>query len=295
MPYLRRPAATLFFDEVGRGTPVVTTHGYLENGSYWGRTGVSAALANAGFRVIDLDLRGHGRSTPEDSDPGYTVEHLADDIGALADALDLPRFHLLTHAMGGMAGLRFAMDHGQRLLSLVSTDTASATFPIDEYCDPKWEVEAFPSDLTVPGAGIFAEFLCQHRSAKEVLDSLRQQPEGHLLAPYFNRFDQNEDPQRCWRWVEEIYAVNNLEHCGAFACSFFSDADPQIARLKGIRCPSLVVVGEHDELLRKPSDLVAQSIPGAKLQVLEGLGHMIAIEDPHRTIRVVRDFLVSVT
>jgi pimeloyl-ACP methyl ester carboxylesterase len=136
MPYFRRPGAKLFFDDVGVGVPIITMHGFIENGSYWGRTGVSGSLADAGYRVVDMDLRGHGRSVPEGDDSGYTVARVAEDIGGLAEALNLPSFHLLTHAAGGMAGLRYAMKHSDRVLSLISTDTSSASFPLDTYCDP---------------------------------------------------------------------------------------------------------------------------------------------------------------
>ena len=92
MPYLQRPGAHLFYDIAGHGTTtILTTHGLTHCGAYWSRTGVSAALAEAGFRVVDLDLRGHGRSVPiEGEDPGYTVEHVAADIGAIARHLGGP-------------------------------------------------------------------------------------------------------------------------------------------------------------------------------------------------------------
>jgi pimeloyl-ACP methyl ester carboxylesterase len=291
VPYFHRPGATLFFDDVGAGEPIITTHGFIENGSYWGRTGVSGALANAGYRVIDMDIRGHGRSVPEGDDPGYAVARVAEDIGALADALNLSRFHLLTHAAGGMAGLRYAIEDSDRLLSLISTDTASATFPMDDYCDPRWDQGPFPTDVKVPGAGVMAAFLLHHKSFHEVLASLRREPNGHLLAPYFNRFDANPKPQRCWHWAEEIYAVNNLMSCAQFARSFFVDPNPQAQALRQIRCPNLVLVGEHDVLLLRPSELIARCVPQAEYQVLKGLGHMTAIEDPQTVTRAILAFL----
>lgn len=291
MPYFHRPGARLFFDDTGHGVPVITTHGFLENGSYWGRTGVSAALAEAGFRVIDLDMRGHGRSMPEGLDPGYDVQDVADDIGALADALSVQAFHLVTHATGGMAGLRFAMTHSDRLLSLVASDTSAATFPMDPYCEPQWDDQPFPAGVAVPGAGFMADWLLERGSLHQVLAALRRTSEGHLLAPYFNRFDVRPDAERCWQWADEIYAVNHLPHCAAFARSFFADADPCTAGLRRIACPTLVLVGEHDVLLRRPADQIARCVPGAALQVLAGLGHMTAIEDPQRTIDALTTFL----
>ncbi|MBK7250753.1 MAG: alpha/beta hydrolase [Gammaproteobacteria bacterium] len=98
MPYLNRPDAKVFFDDLGSGEPIITMHGFIENGSYWSRTGVSGALAAAGYRVIDMDMRGHGRSVPEGARPSYTAESVVEDISGLADQLGLKRFHLLTHA-----------------------------------------------------------------------------------------------------------------------------------------------------------------------------------------------------
>ena len=142
MPYFTRGDVALYYDDTGRGDAIITTHGGCENGSYWGLTGVTARLAET-HRVIDLDMRGHGRSWVYSEDKGYDVDSLADDIEQLADHLGLERFHLLTHATGGMVGLRYAMTRSERLLSLMSTDTGSATLPTDRYADPEFE-EAVP-------------------------------------------------------------------------------------------------------------------------------------------------------
>jgi pimeloyl-ACP methyl ester carboxylesterase len=86
MPYLARETAKIFYDDLGEGPLVVTTHGVCENGSYWGRTGVSQRLADAGYRVADMDMRGHGRSVPTGEPKGYDVETIASDIGALTSS-----------------------------------------------------------------------------------------------------------------------------------------------------------------------------------------------------------------
>ncbi|HNC70556.1 MAG TPA: alpha/beta fold hydrolase, partial [Pseudomonadales bacterium] len=185
MPYLKRNDASVFFDDTGgRGEAIVTLHGFIENGSYWGRTGVSGALADAGYRVIDMDMRGHGRSVPEGANPGYSIESVAADIGALADLLGLQRFHLLTHATGGMAALRYAMDHSERLLSITSSDTSSATIPLDKYCGPEWDEQPVPMDdpdiLSVAeyNAGMLAAF----PNFAEMFRRLREDPANHPLA-----------------------------------------------------------------------------------------------------------------
>lgn len=294
MPYLNRPDAKVFFDVTGSGEPIITLHGFIENGSYWSRPGVSGALAAAGYRVIDMDMRGHGRSVPEGDKSSYTVESVIADIGALADQLGLKRFHLLTHATGGMAGLRFAMDHSERLLSLTSSDTASATIPMDKYCGPEWDDSPVPPDPEVISVADYNVGLLEsHRDFHDMMVRLRQNIDSHQLSPFLNRFNFNADPERCWRQVEEIFAVNNPRLCAAFAREFYADHDPRTAGLKRIQCPNLVLVGEHDIYQRKPSEQIVRCVPQGELIVLEGLGHMIAIEDPVRVTALVLKFLRS--
>jgi pimeloyl-ACP methyl ester carboxylesterase len=287
VPYLERPGARIFYDEVGTGPAILTTHGVCENGSYWSRTGVSGALAEAGYRVVDIDMRGHGRSTPEGPEPGYDVERIAGDFGAVADQLGLERFHLLTHATGGMAGLRYAMHHSDRLLSLMSTDTGSATVPVDAYCEPEWDEEEI-APLDSSAAAPMAEGYEQY-SVHQLLEAARQ-GDGE---PFLNRLNANPDPERCWRWVEEILSVGNPLYYAAFQRSFYTDPDPKVKLLRGIRCPNLVLLGEHDVMFVKPSELLARCLPDVRHVVLDGLGHMLAIEDPERTAAELLRFLES--
>lgn len=293
MPYLQRGDTLLHFDVTGSGAPVITTHGWIENGSYWGRTGVSAALAQAGFQVADLDLRGHGRSVASGSGPvDYGVEAIIADIAALADALGFERFHLLTHATGGMAGALYAMRHHRRLLSLVLTDCSSATMPSDKYAGPEWDDQPFPAGRgrNPPGTGM-AAMVRAAGNFNQLVAQARADPDGHPLSRFFLGFAGNVDPDRCWRWTEQIYAVNNLGACADFAEGFFRDPDPMTQALRLIACPTLVMVGEQDVFLRKSCDMLARNIPGARLRVLAGLGHMLAIEDPARTIEELLEFL----
>jgi len=290
MPYLPRPGAHLFYDIVGDGeTTILTTHGFTHCGAYWSRTGVSSALADAGFRVVDMDLRGHGRSVPvEGQDPGYTVESVAADIGALASHLGVERFHLLTHATGGMAGLRFAMDEPKRLLSLASTDTGSATAPSDKFSDPDYE-GAYPAPFEPPFDNPAVAGL-EELNVHELIQRARE-GDGR---PFQLGFATNEDPERCWRWVEDIRGSSNPVHVAAFGRHFFNDLDPQIARLKKISCPNLVLLGELDEMFIKPAQLLARHLPQVEHEVVAGRGHMLAIEDPAGTASTLLRFFRSV-
>jgi pimeloyl-ACP methyl ester carboxylesterase len=286
MPYLELESARIYYDQIGEGPAIFTTHGVTENGSYWSRTGVSQRLADAGYRVIDTDMRGHGRSVPIGDAPGFDVETVASDFGALADHLGVDRFHLLTHATGGMAGLRYAMHHHERLLSLMSTDTGSATAPNDRFCAPEYDDHVY--EKTDPSGNPMA-LAYERMSMQEMLRRAREGDGG----PFLNRLNANPDPDRVWRWTEEILSTGNPVYYAAFMRSFYDDPDPRVAQLRQISCPCLVLLGEYDVMFIKPSELLARTIPNVKHVVLDGLGHMTAIEDPERTSRALLTFLAE--
>lgn len=299
MPYLKQPGGTIFFDDTGgSGSPIITTHGFIENGSYWTITGVTDALVNAGYRVINMDLRAHGKSIPSEANPDYSVEAVVQDILALADTLGFEKFHLLTHATGGIVGSRFAMAHANRLHSFIATCTASATKLVVDYAHLDWDDKEIPvqdtsksTELKTVKSNALTELLRSGISFNQLVADLRADPKNHILGIFFKGFKRNKNPERCWRLVEQIYATNNPIICADFADEFFLDPDPQIKKLRQINCPTMVMVGELDYLMIKFCKQLARNIPNAKYVVLDKVGHMTAIEDPENTSAFILDFL----
>lgn len=95
------------------GTPVILLHGFPDASFGWDRQ--IAALAEAGFRVIAPDQRGYNLSDKPKGIPNYQMDLLVADILALADALGLPRFHLVGHDWGALVSWSLAARHPQRV------------------------------------------------------------------------------------------------------------------------------------------------------------------------------------
>lgn len=283
MPYLWRHNHGIFFDDRGSGPAIITCHGYAESGMYWSRTGVSDGLVAAGYRVIDMDMRGHGRSVPIGDDPGYHPDVVAADFGALADHLGLGRFHILAHATSGHSALRYAFAHGERLLSLMATNTGSAPDARDEYTRPEYDDVLLP----IPEPRPRGRTPSPSRSVAENMVAARAGDGGQFL----NRLNANPDPDRCWQWTTEILTSGNPEYKREFGRLFYLDANTYARRLQQIRCPCLVLLGEHDVKFIKPSEQLARCIPGAEHVVMPGLGHMLAIEQPQATLAELLRFL----
>lgn len=98
------------------GEPLILVHGW-DCSSYWWHH-IIDPLAQAGYRVIAYDLKGHGFSA---SDPGrdYTVRGFSGDLAALAQALDLPAHHVAAFSLGAFVALQYAYDHPEHVRSLV--------------------------------------------------------------------------------------------------------------------------------------------------------------------------------
>jgi pimeloyl-ACP methyl ester carboxylesterase len=112
--------ARLFYELHGRdaGSPVVLVHGFASDYQLnWVGTRWQETLVGAGYRVIGLDCRGHGRSDKPHDPAAYGIEVMAADVRRLLDELDVPAAHYLGYSMGARIGLQLALDSSERLRS----------------------------------------------------------------------------------------------------------------------------------------------------------------------------------
>lgn len=115
------------YDLVGDDSrPVVCmTHSLASDGGMWAEQ--VPALLDGGFRVLRLDMRGHGGSDPAGG--SYTMSQMAADVAAVLDALGIDKVHYIGLSIGGMIGQAFALEHQPRLLSAMWCDTMPQTPP----------------------------------------------------------------------------------------------------------------------------------------------------------------------
>ena len=109
--YVVHDGARLWWESFGAGRPLVLLHGGLSNSEVWGDQ--VPALVRAGYRVILIDSRGHGRSS-RDERP-YTYERMAADVVAVLDDRRIPRASILGWSDGAIIGLVMAMKTPERV------------------------------------------------------------------------------------------------------------------------------------------------------------------------------------
>lgn len=128
MPFTRGSGVRIRYYVAGRGDPVVLIHGYGASvETNWRMSGCFEALARQ-YRVIAMDLRGHGRSEKPLRPRAYSVPQLAEDVLAVMDAEGIGSARLVGYSMGGMVALHLLIEFPERVVAAVIGGMGS-TFP----------------------------------------------------------------------------------------------------------------------------------------------------------------------
>jgi 3-oxoadipate enol-lactonase len=252
----------LYYDLVGpEHAPVlVITHSLASDSGMWSEQ--LPALLQAGWRVLRLDMRGHGGSDPVAGD--YTMSALAGDVAAALDALSLPRVHYLGLSIGGMIGQAFALEHGGRLISAMWCDTLPASPKSDAHL---WEERM----NTVRRAG----------SVEPLADA--------TMERWFTDAFKPQKPRR-WKEIRDtIAATTPLGYLGCSAAIMDFDF---AARLPALRVPCLVVCGADDPgTPASENRRIADLVPGARYEEIADARHFPNVERPDSFNRILLGWL----
>jgi 3-oxoadipate enol-lactonase len=271
MPVFTRDNANIYFEDHGSGEPVIAVHGLIENTTYW--KNIVGDITKK-YRFIPMDMRGHGQTIVSGEPYGFDVDTTGGDIVALADHLNIGRFHLLTHSTGGFIGVRYAMRDSSRLASLVLTDTGSATSVLPG--DPE-SIRVFHSKF----AHSFEKL-----DWEQMIAVVRVIP-----GPFFRGIMESPRAEELLQSAYEVIRLSDRPTIVNFVKSFYTDPDPCVEGLRAIRCPVLIIYGEKDDLFIESSKLMAREIPGAKIMEYSGAGHMTALESPQRLVADIMRFI----
>ncbi|MFB4303845.1 alpha/beta fold hydrolase [Actinomadura sp. NTSP31] len=269
-----RDGNEIFYKDWGSGAPVVFIHGWPLNADAW--EDQLTAVADAGYRGIAHDRRGHGRSSqPWD---GYDFDTFADDLADLLGTLDLRDVTLVAHSMGGGELARYIGRHGTGRVAKAVLLSAIPPLMLRTDANPEGVPAQVFEDIK---AGILRE-----RS-----QFWKDSSEGFFGAnrPGGKATQGNRDAFWFMAMHETIKA--GVDCTTAFAETDFTDD------LKKFDVPTLIVHGDDDQIV--PIDATARKsariIPDATLKVYEGGSHGIAMVpgDKERFNRDLLEFLAS--
>jgi pimeloyl-ACP methyl ester carboxylesterase len=116
MPYLRRDGIQLYYEDHGRGLPILLSHGFGASTGMW-QPQIEAFQAT--YRLIPWDMRGHGQSDSPEAQALYSHAHTVEDMRASLDHLHIDQAVIAGHSLGGFMSLAFHVKYPARVKALI--------------------------------------------------------------------------------------------------------------------------------------------------------------------------------
>ncbi|KAK2523350.1 Ephx2 [Columba livia] len=303
-----RPGVQLHFMEMGHGPVICLCHGFPETWLSW-RYQIPA-LADAGFRVIALEMKGYGESTAPPDIQEYSQEQICKDLVVFLDKLGIPQAVLLGHDWGGMVVWNMALFYPERVRAVASLNTPYR--PADPTSDIVEKMKAVPTleyQFYFQEPGIAEAELEKDigRTLKVLIRSQRQEDRlsskikfhevwkrGGLLAGFPE--DPPASPILCGPELQ--YYIQRFQKSGFRGpLNWYRNIRPNwhwalSARDRKITMPALMVTAGKDMVLHpKMSEGMEQWIPQLRRGHIEECGHWTQMERPVALNRILLEWL----
>ena len=255
----------LYYERSGSGEPLLLIMGMSGTHLTWGEPFLEALRRD--FEIAVYDHRGIGRSAR--TEPPFSIADLADDAAAALDELGWASAHVVGISMGGMVAQELVLRHPERVRTL----TLGCTY-----------AGGTGSALTSPAVG---ERLFGAMSSGDRERALRVGWEVNVSRRFAADDEQFAEFRRR---ALEVPANLPTIIAQVQACQVHDTS----ARLAQVAVPTLVIHGTDDEMLPVDNaELIARAIPGARLEVLDAIGHLFFWEEPERSAELVREHALA--
>jgi len=259
VPEASNQGVSISYDVTGQGPPLLLLHGWCCDRTWWTHSGYVDDLERS-YRVVNVDLRGHGDSAKPHEPSAYRSEVVVRDVLAVAEAEGIDRFAVWGLSHGGWIGWMTAYASPERVAALISSGS--------------WD----PSPDTYEDWQEFDQTGCEalRRDGTRGLVDLFRQEEGEAYAREFPAWAEaatlRADP-------EALLAIQALELI-----------DGGIRTLEGFPVPVLLIAGELEDEDDQAA-AVARALPNGESLRLPGLGHGGACSASGQVLPTARAFL----
>lgn len=242
------------------GAPYITfVTGIANDLTMWD---AQVAALGKDYRTLRYDLRGHGDTQATEGD--YTVELLVRDLAGLLNELNIEKTHLVGLGLGGAIAQAFAIEHAQRVNTLIACCCRAQMVP---------------------------EFAAMWHKLREVVakDGVEA-----IVEPTAQRWFSDEwkaaNPQMLQDVRNMIRATTTLGYLGVSAAFLGLDLE---AKLRGIKAPTLYLSGAEDKLGGPPQLMaeLAKKVPGAQHRSVPKAAHIANIQNPAGFNKEIAEFL----
>lgn len=254
MPYSTSNGVKIYYETAGEGPALVLIHSNPFDHSLWI---YQSAHFSTWFRVINVDIRGYGRS--ENVTTPFTAADMCDDVLAIMDDEGIDQAVVCGNSIGSRLALMFGLDHADRFSGLI---------------------------VVGGNSGISGKHTHRVEGYTNRLEAFRDEYLRECLSPDFP-----DSPMG--KYLLNIVTERNPWHSSEALVQTIMGGNTTADvtdRLGEIKLPTLVINGEFDSAM-EGGKLTASLIPGAVHKVLPGTGHACPIEDPAGFDALVVDFL----
>ena len=254
-------------EEVGTGEPLVLLHGFTGRAANW--RPLLTRLAEQ-WRVIAIDLPGHGDSDAPAAVARYKMRYVAADLAALLTRRDAAPAHWLGYSMGGRLALYTAVTHPGVVRSLTLVSATAGLPNAAERQARRAADEALAARIERDGIAAFvAEW-----ERQPLFAGVARLPNEARAALHDQRLANSP-----------LGLANSLRGMGTGA------QPPLWSRLATMAAPTLLIAGELDAKFVALNERLAATIPGARLRLMADAGHTVHLEQPEAFLAEVIGFL----
>lgn len=278
--YVSVSEGELYYRTYGSGEPIIVLHGGPGlNHSYF-LPGMAELAKN--YQVTFYDQRGSGKSHNfEIISRTITLHHFIEDLEALRKNLGYQKFILVGHSWGGLLAMSYALKYPKNLKSLILIGSIAP--------------HKIGHDITR------SEYKRKTALLGDKIQKLEKNPRFYqgdpaLVSGYFKLLftvycHKPEDAQKLSFDLTPKSALQGFQVHSLFNKEFFSKNFDLREGLKKLDVPTLVIHGKSDLIPVSIAEEIAQSIPDAKLVLMDECGHFPYLEKPEEFFKIIRGFL----
>ena len=266
MPHAHVNGVELYYEVHGQGDWLVLVHEFSGCHKSWEP---QLDVFAREFRVLIYGCRGYPPSTVPPDPASYSQELSIEDLRRLMEHVGVERPFLGGFSMGGSIALNFGLAHPGRVRALILAGTGTGSA----------DKHQFAREF-----GPIADRLEREGVSKVAEDYLRGPTRIQLLRKNPAMWQKLHDD---FVGLSATGLAHTLRRVQLRRPTMYELED----RLRGLRVPTLVIVGDEDTPALEPSRFLAATIPGAALTVLPRTGHTLNLEEPERFNAAVLEFL----
>jgi pimeloyl-ACP methyl ester carboxylesterase len=261
---------SLYYESQGSGPAIIFVH---ELAGTCHSFDLQVAALKGSYRCITFNARGYPPSDVPASVESYSQDIAAEDIGAVLDAAGEKTAHVMGVSMGSAAALQFTIAHPDRVRSAILCSIGSGS-------------DAKPDEYVANMEGMAA------RIDKNGMDQIRQ---NFTSSPARVKLKE-KSPAEYQKFLEDLerFSVQGLTSTIRGVQKRRAPLYAHKDQVAALRVPALVVLGGIDQGCEKPSHFLAETLPGARLEILPNTGHGVNLEEPDRVNQMVAEFVSAV-